>query len=49
MQLTTEVGYEALISSVRAKRGESVVFLFMKPPAKDVVGPILYHLFISLK
>jgi hypothetical protein len=38
MQLTTEVGYEALIDSVKKKRSETVVFIYMKPPAKDIVS-----------
>jgi len=37
MQLTTEVGYEALIDSVK-KKSKTVVFIYMKPPAKDIVS-----------
>ena len=38
MQLTTEVGYEALINSVKKKKSETIVFIYMKPPAKDIVS-----------
>jgi hypothetical protein len=38
MQLTTEVGYEALIDSVKKKKSETVVFIYMKPPVKDIVS-----------
>lgn len=38
MQLTTEVGYKALIHSVRKRKAETVIFVYMKPLAKDVVS-----------
>jgi hypothetical protein len=38
MQLTTEVGYEALINLVKKKRSKTIVFIYMKPPAKDIVS-----------
>lgn len=36
--LTSEVGYETLISSVKKKKGDFMVHIFMKPPSKDVVS-----------
>lgn len=48
MQLTTEVGYEALIHSVRKRKAETVIFVYMKPPAKDVVSIRLNVYFLSL-
>jgi hypothetical protein len=36
--LTSEMGYETLISSVKKKRGDFMVHVFMKPPSKDVVS-----------
>ena len=36
--LTSEMGYETLISSVKKKKGDFMVHVFMKPPSKDVVS-----------
>ena len=36
--LTSEMGYETLISSVKKKKGNFMVHVFMKPPSKDVVS-----------
>ena len=38
MQLTTEIGYEALIHSVQKRKAKTVIFVYMKPLAKDVVS-----------
>ena len=35
--MPNEVGYEAMLAAVRAKRGECVVFVYMPPPKKDMV------------
>jgi hypothetical protein len=35
--MPNEVGYEAMLAAVRAKRGECVVFVYMLPPKKDMV------------
>ena len=42
MQLTTEVGYEAPIDLMKKKRSETIVFIYMKPPAKDIVGAYIF-------
>jgi hypothetical protein len=39
--LTSEMGYETLISSVKKKKGDFMVHVFMKPPSKDVVSNYL--------
>ena len=36
--LTSEMGYKTLISSVKKKKGDFMVHIFMKPPSKDVVS-----------
>jgi hypothetical protein len=42
--LTSEMGYETLISSVKKKKGDFMVHVFMKPPSKDVVSNYLISL-----
>lgn len=36
--LPNEVGYEAMIGAVRGKKGDSVIFVYMPPPKKDIVS-----------
>jgi hypothetical protein len=38
-KLTTEVGYKVLINSLKKKRSETVVFIYIKPAVKDIVSP----------
>ena len=38
MQLTTKVGYKALIHSVQKRKAKTVIFVYIKPPAKDVMS-----------
>jgi len=35
--MSNKIGYEAMLTAVRAKKGESVVFMYMPPPKKDIV------------
>ena len=39
--LPNEAGYEAVLEAVRGKRGNSVIFLYMLPPKKDMVSLVL--------
>jgi hypothetical protein len=35
--MPNEIGHEVMLTAVRAKKGESVVFMYMPPPKKDIV------------
>ena len=35
--MPNEVGYEAMLTAVKGKKGECVVFVYMPPPKKDMV------------
>jgi hypothetical protein len=35
--MTNEVGYEVMLTAVKGKKGECVVFMYMPPPKKDMV------------
>lgn len=36
--MTNEVGYKAMIDAAKEKRGDSVIWVYMAPPAKDAVS-----------
>jgi len=41
--LTNEVGYNAMISAVKGKKGDVAVFVYMPPPAKSDVVSDVFH------